>query len=49
MIANENLDNLSWRKEKKRVACKLDLEKAYDHAHWQCLVDIMRLMNFGEK
>lgn len=48
MVANENLDNL-MRRKKKGLACKLDLEKAYDHVNWQCLLNLLRLMNFEEK
>ncbi|WMV43887.1 hypothetical protein MTR67_037272 [Solanum verrucosum] len=35
--------------KKRGVACKLDLEKAYDHVNWACLINVMKLMNFGNK
>ncbi|XP_075080447.1 uncharacterized protein LOC142165955 [Nicotiana tabacum] len=46
MIANESVDYL-LRMKKRGVACKLDLEKAYDHVNWSCLLSILRQMNFG--
>lgn len=47
-LANESIEYLLKRK-KIGVAYKLDLEKAYDHVDWSCLLSIMNQMNFGDK
>lgn len=39
MVANESVGNI-FEKVEERVACKLDLEKAYDYVNWSCLHDI---------
>lgn len=48
LIANECLDEFL----KKKVSgdlCKLDIEKAYDHVNWQCLMDAMKKMGFHSR
>lgn len=48
LVANECVDYLN-RKGIKEVVCKSDLEKAYDHVNWECLLNILKVMNFGER
>lgn len=48
MVANECVEYF-LKTKRQGVLCKLDLEKAYDHVNWACLLDIMKQMNFGEK
>lgn len=48
MVANESAEYL-MKMKKRGIACKLDLEKAYDHVSWPCLLNIFIKMNFGDK
>ena len=48
LIANEVIDALLRRKP-SGVVCKLDIEKAYDHLHWDFLMKLMSKMSFGSK
>lgn len=34
---------------KSGIFYELDIEKAYDHAHWEFLLDALRRMGFNEK
>lgn len=45
---NKVVDELIFR-QKKRVFCKLDIEKAYDHISWDFFEYIMKRMSFGQK
>lgn len=47
LTANGSVERLV--KLKKRVVRKLDLEKAYYHVKWSCLLNILKHMNFGDK
>ena len=39
-----------WQKKKEKgVACKLDIEKAFDNINWQFLMKVMLGMGFGSK
>lgn len=48
LVANLSIEKL-MKSKKRGVACKLDLEKAYDHVNWSCLLNILKQMNFGDK
>ena len=48
LIANEAIDSLLRRKE-RRILCKLDIEKAYDHLNWNFLIQVMEKMGFAGK
>ncbi|GKD20048.1 kinase-like domain, beta-lactamase/transpeptidase-like protein [Tanacetum coccineum] len=48
LIANETMEFLK-RKKKKGLVFKVDFEKAYDSINWRFILDLMKIMGFGEK
>lgn len=48
LMANEVIDSKSSLK-KPGILCKLDIEKAYDHVNWDCLMGMLEKIGFGLK
>ena len=48
LVANECLDS-HLKSGLPRVLCKLDLEKAYHHVHWNFLLYMLRRCGFGSR
>ena len=48
LIANETIDS-RLKDNLSGFLCKLDIEKAYDHVSWNCVIAIMEKMGFDSK
>ena len=48
LIVNEVIDSMTRRKE-MGIACKLDVEKAYDKLNRKFLLTVLKEMGFGSK
>lgn len=45
-IAHELVDS-QLKAKKKGVTCKLDMEMAYDHVSWDCVLFVLKKMGLG--
>ena len=48
LIANEAIDS-RLKDNLRRLLCKFDIGKAYDHVNWNYVIAIMDKMGFGSK
>ena len=48
LIANETVDS-RLKVNIFGLFLKLDIEKAFDHVNWDCLISVMSKMGFGQK
>ena len=50
LVASECLDSrMTWiRTREPRVLCIVDLEKAYDHVNWECLLYLLKRCGLRE-
>ena len=48
LIANEAIDS-RLKTNLRGLLCKLDIEKAYDHVNWNCVIAMMDKMGFDSK
>ena len=48
LIVNEAINSI-LKDNFRGLLCKLDIEKAYDHVHWNCIIAMMDKIGFGSK